>query len=95
LSNKPRLDAQRFISKKIIKELIFELHGKICLCCGSLNNIALDHIVPVFLNGKNENLQPLCNKCNSKKGISIIDYRKEVKWISYNGLNSVLRIGYG
>lgn len=77
LNNKPRLDAQRYIGKKEVREYIFNLYGKICLCCGGDSKIALDHIIPVILDGKNElgNLQPLCNRCNSKKGTKVIDYR--------------------
>lgn len=47
-----------------------------CLACGSLD-ITVDHVVPLSQGGSNtiDNLQPLCQSCNSKKGIQIIDYR--------------------
>jgi 5-methylcytosine-specific restriction endonuclease McrA len=75
---RPRREAQSFISKKNIRKAVFELHGKKCLRCGSDKKISLDHIVPVFNGGANEieNLQPLCKSCNSKKGTNTIDYRK-------------------
>lgn len=77
LYQKPRRDAQSFISKKKVREYIFKKHGKKCLCCGSINNISLDHVRPIYLKGTNtlDNLQPLCRSCNSKKGTKIIDYR--------------------
>ena len=80
IANKPRKDAQKFIAKKHTRETVFLLHGSRCLKCYSESNIALDHVVPIFLGGENkiENLQPLCQSCNSKKGTKIIDYRKEV-----------------
>lgn len=53
-----------------------------CLCCGRDDvKLSPDHVVPLFLNGTNwiSNIQPLCRSCNSKKGIKIIDYRKEYR----------------
>ena len=77
LQNKPRIEAQKYISKKSVREKVFKLHGYNCLKCGDDKNISLDHIIPVFHNGENsiDNLQPLCRSCNSKKGTKIIDYR--------------------
>jgi 5-methylcytosine-specific restriction endonuclease McrA len=39
--------------------------------------LTADHIVPVELGGSSyiSNIQPLCQTCNSSKGIRIIDYR--------------------
>lgn len=77
LYNKPRRDAQKFIGNKKNRETIFNLHGYICLCCGKVDDITLDHIVPIYYGGENsiENLQPLCRGCNSSKGTKTIDYR--------------------
>jgi len=43
-----------------------------CLFCGSKERLTIDHIIPVSKNGGNneENLQCLCSKCNSKKGVN-------------------------
>lgn len=78
LYNTPRREAQAFIGKKEVRDTIFNLHGKSCLRCGSLDNISLDHVIPIYHNGENtiDNLQPLCRSCNSSKGTKIIDYRK-------------------
>ena len=74
-----RNEATRYTSKKHIKEFIFGMHGYYCLKCGSKSNITLDHIIPIIRGGCNstDNLQPLCQSCNSSKGSKIIDYRGE------------------
>lgn len=56
--------------------------GNICLCCGISGNevtLTVDHVIPISRGGRNcvENLQPLCQSCNSSKGTKSIDYRKE------------------
>ena len=61
-----------------LKSEVFKIHGESCLNCGSIDNIAIDHIVSVKNGGSNsiDNLQPLCRACNSSKGSKNIDYRK-------------------
>ena len=53
-------------------------YGNKCLCCGR-DDVALtvDHVVPLSKGGSNDiaNIQPLCKSCNSKKRVSVIDYR--------------------
>ena len=77
LINKPRIEACKHTSKKDIRDEVFKLYGKICLRCGSEENISIDHVIPVCKGGKNsiKNYQPLCKSCNSKKGIETFDYR--------------------
>lgn len=78
LDNEPRRIAQRYINKKEVREFIFN-RDKVCLCCGGIDKLSIDHIVPVAKNGANDlsNLQLLCKSCNSRKCDKIIDYRKK------------------
>lgn len=50
---------------------------KVCLCCGTDENLSLDHIVPLSQQGPNvrSNCQVLCLPCNQHKKNKIIDYR--------------------
>jgi 5-methylcytosine-specific restriction endonuclease McrA len=57
-----------------------ERYGYRCLSCGDLCPLTADHVVPVSKGGANtiDNIQPLCQPCNSSKGTRIIDYRSGV-----------------
>lgn len=48
-----------------------------CLACGQPKPLTVDHVVPLSKGGSNsiENIQPLCQPCNSEKHVKIIDYR--------------------
>lgn len=41
-----------------------------CVACGSVENLCVDHILPLSRGGTNdpENLQSLCRDCNAYKG---------------------------
>lgn len=65
-------------------EALKAYHDFTCLCCGKREpdiKLTADHIVPVTKGGMNtvENLQPLCQPCNSAKNNRIIDYRPKSK----------------
>lgn len=62
-------------SKKRWRQLL-KLLGSVCLKCGA-EPITRDHIVPIARGGLNHpaNLQPLCRRCNGRKGDNIADYR--------------------
>lgn len=76
-ANIPRVEAQKFIGKKDVREFIFKRDGYKCLCCGSVEKLSIDHIEPVNNGGINEidNLQTLCRSCNSRKRDTYKDYR--------------------
>ena len=77
LRNQPRVDAQKFISKKNLRVWLFKRDKWRCLCCGSTIRLTVDHIVPINKGGENKlsNLQTLCRSCNSRKSDTFIDYR--------------------
>lgn len=55
--------------------------GGNCVRCKvhfGLKKLTADHIVPLAKGGSNfiENIQPLCRRCNSAKGLNSTDYRK-------------------
>jgi hypothetical protein len=60
-----------------------KLYGLRCLCCKKQpkqDRLTRDHIIPVGMPGSHngiDNLQPLCELCNSKKGRRVIDYRPD------------------
>ena len=72
-----RRRANGYTSKKEIRQHVIDTYGDSCLCCGSGDDLQIDHIVPVSMGGENniDNLQPLCKGCNIKKGTKNIDYR--------------------
>lgn len=72
-----RYKAQKYIQRESIREEVFVRNGRKCLNCGTSENIAIDHIKPISEGGLDtiDNLQPLCQSCNSSKGSKTIDYR--------------------
>ena len=49
---------------------IMDANNSACVVCGSTQDIAIDHIFPLSKGGSNtiDNVQPLCRRCNSRKG---------------------------
>lgn len=57
-----------------------EKYGSKCLRCGRSDvRLTVDHIVPISKGGANtlDNVQPLCQSCNSRKRDKVIDYRHQ------------------
>ena len=49
-----------------------------CLCCKRSDvKLTIDHVVPISKGGTNtiDNVQPLCQSCNSRKNAKYIDFR--------------------
>ena len=65
-----------FVTKEIRQEIL-ERDGNKCLCCGNIEELTIDHIIPISKGGmtNSNNLQTLCRNCNSKKMQQSIDYR--------------------
>jgi hypothetical protein len=68
-------------SKRQFKE------GRVCACCGSKEDLTIDHIVPKVFGGLlvPGNRQVLCVLCNRNKGILAIDYETKT-FIVYSWL---------
>ena len=51
------------------------LSGSKCNACGSRKNLVIDHKIPIVQGGtcEEQNLQPLCSACNSRKGRLTMD----------------------
>lgn len=71
LKNHRRRAVQRkngifFISQKDLNKIL----SSCCYKCGKIDNVTLDHIIPIFRGGRHSigNIQPLCKSCNSSKG---------------------------
>jgi 5-methylcytosine-specific restriction endonuclease McrA len=64
---------------------IYKRDKNICLCCGTQENLTIDHIIPLSIGGskKGKNLQTLCKICNNIKGSKIILYRRTNNILRY------------
>lgn len=54
---------------------VLDRDGHICAACGSINDLQIDHIIPVSRGGSDDmsNLQILCGPCNRSKGAKLPD----------------------
>lgn len=73
-----RAIANAHISEPEVRDRIFSRDGWKCVQCGSLDDLTIDHKIPVLKNGPNDdwNLQSLCKTCNSSKGSR---YEKQIQ----------------
>ncbi len=64
-----RNQASNFTEHLLVRLFIFNRDGNKCRQCGSPIKLTIDHVISVYRNGDNswENLQTLCNHCNSSK----------------------------
>jgi len=63
-------EARRAMIPEEVRLLVWERDGGRCVKCGSTEELAFDHIIPVAKGGSNtkKNVQLLCAKCNREKG---------------------------
>jgi len=58
---------------------LLEAYGEICMNpkCRSTESLTRDHIIPLISGGSDtiENIQILCGLCNSRKGITSVNYK--------------------
>jgi hypothetical protein len=61
----------RYVSEST-KRLVFARDGGVCQCCGSVQNLEFDHIIPYSCGGGSSpsNIQLLCQRCNRSKSNS-------------------------
>lgn len=62
---------------KVLKKILIDKYGEVCMKCGETEDICLNHILARAKGGTNDidNLQLLCLKCNWRKAMSTVDYR--------------------
>lgn len=66
------------------KPALIKRDGPACLKCGAVEDLSVDHVVPVSKGGAHDidNFQLLCKPCNSSKGDKIIDFRPSTPRLS-------------
>lgn len=54
-----------------VRAAVFERDQRRCVRCASVDDLTIDHAQPISMGGTNDavNLQCLCRRCNSSKGI--------------------------
>lgn len=64
---------------KAERRLLVSLAQGRCLCCNMPGRLVFDHVIPLAAGGRNQidNIQPLCRRCNARKGTGTTDYRSD------------------
>lgn len=74
IGKRPSVQVYKAKPKTVIRQslrtAVFERDGFACKSCGAQHDLSVDHIIPESKNGPTtkENLQTLCQPCNSRKG---------------------------
>lgn len=68
-------DSGSFTSEEWIA--LCEKYDYRCLRCKDKRPLTVDHVIPISRGGTNtiDNIQPLCQSCNSIKHVKVLDYR--------------------
>ena len=81
------------ISLEEVRQLLYRVYGRPCNYCSQkllVGNMACDHIIPLSLGGNStpENLQMICNRCNTRKG-PLTDklFTKLLRWLSHQDVD--------
>ena len=69
--------SKKMVISQRLRTEVFERDMYRCLRCGTHRNLRADHVIPESIGGEAtlENLQTLCQLCNSWKGTKTIDFR--------------------
>ena len=74
LAHRPALYGGKKRIRGSLRKQVFERDGHRCLSCGASKPLHVDHVIPEAMGGLTEleNLQTLCEHCNSVKGSRIM-----------------------
>ena len=69
--DKKREELRWLCDRTVTGVFIWQRDNFTCQICGARKFLSIDHIIPENKGGKltENNLQTLCKKCNSKKGV--------------------------
>lgn len=85
--NRPAKNARQQIRNRIVQGSIYviskkdlrRLYGQPCSACGTMENLSIDHIIPISRGGSHSvgNMMTLCRPCNaSKHARTIMEWRR-------------------
>jgi len=78
LNHKDTVCAGYIAMNNTIRNRTYDRCGRVCACCGAVENLEVDHKMPISKGGNSidDNLQILCKRCNVKKFNNYIDFSK-------------------
>jgi len=71
--------ASNFIKRQDVRSFIMNRDNFKCRFCGSTDNLTIDHIIPVVINGIEsnhpDNFRVLCKSCNFHRGMAVDEWK--------------------